>query len=108
MYAQYLQLVYRKAKEIVEHVGGNECAHLDLSFAISDMSTRVAKFDELRHRGAEEKCVKMLGKMLLRAGDDVVRAWAEMQEDGVKLEDEALDTYVEELKGRLEKMKGCV
>lgn len=108
MYAQYLQLVYRKAKEIVEHVGANECAPLDLSFAISDMSTRVAKFDGLRQRGADEKGVKTLGKMLLRAGEAVVEAWQEMLQQGVKLEDEALDTYVEELKGRLEKMNGCV
>ncbi|KIP02643.1 hypothetical protein PHLGIDRAFT_122295 [Phlebiopsis gigantea 11061_1 CR5-6] len=106
-YAQFVELVYQKAKEIVEYRGEAETAHLGLKFAISDMRLRLEKIDKLQGKesGASSgKPLAVLKKLLLAAGKKVVSQMLGAQGAG-RMDDVVLETMIEELEERLDEMK---
>ena len=105
-HAQFVELVYQKAKEIVEYLPEVETARLQLRFAVSDMRLRLEKIDKLQDRGSEfsGKPLMVLRKLLLAAGKKVVSQMQEAQRVG-EMDDIVLETMIEELSERLDEMK---
>jgi hypothetical protein len=103
-HALYLNLVHRKAKEIVDYTATNECEHDELRMAISDLCTRLSRIDA--PGGLPERLLPVLQKMLLQAGAVVVQAKNALEE---ALDDIPLAILIEDMAERLTAMsKACV
>lgn len=105
-YAQFVELVYQKAKEIVQHQPDAELEPLELKFAIRDMRLRLEKIDRLKGKASATSArpLDSMKALLLDAGKKVVGRMQEAQRGG-GMEDIVLETMIEELEERLGEME---